>query len=552
MLAGLLFPRLIRILMDDVLRGQRQTLMVPVFVGMLGIFFARDLFASVRMWLNSKFEQHVLFDLRCDLYGQLQRLPLHHVDRQSTGDMLTRVTGDVHFLKHFLGEGIEQGVIVVMSVLLLFGLLLLSQPTLTALALLPLPFLLLGTFLYTPYSRRYHHKQRLAESDMSTLLVDNIQGLRQIKTFAQESYGKEQFAARASEVKVTTLASKKIWSIYVPAMAFLEALGLVGVLWIGSRRVLQGSLSTGQLSEFVVLVMMFYAPINKIPALIELMIQAHVSIDRVSAILNAPQERANIPTSIEIKKPVLGEVRYQDVHFSYSEGREVLKGVSLHARPGQTLALVGPTGSGKSTLMALLSALYEPTSGHIMIDNQDIGDIDLKSLRKHISVVSQEPFLFNTTLRENLLFGRPEATEEEIIEACRAANCHDFIQRLEHQYDTYIGERGVLLSTGEKQRVNIARALLVDAPILVLDEATASVDNATERSIQKALEVLMAGRTSFVIAHRLSTIQKADNILVLKEGQVVESGTHHDLLQQDGVYALLVRVQHSQQELGSL
>jgi len=268
---------------------------------------------------------------------------------------------------------------------------------------------------------------------------------------------------------------------------------------------------------------------------------ARAAGERVFDILDAPVERNNNTT--HLRAPVRGEVTYENVGFSYSPDRVVLRDISLQARPGEMIALAGPTGAGKSTLVNLLPAFYEPASGRILIDGQDISGISLESLRAHISVVSQEAFLFNGTIRENILYGRLDATEEELIAASRAANCHEFITRLPQAYDSRVGERGVKLSVGEKQRVSVARALLKDAPILILDEATASVDTATERLIQEALERLMANRTSFVIAHRLSTIRKAGQILVMRQGQIIERGTHEELVARNGLYGRLARIQ---------
>jgi len=267
--------------------------------------------------------------------------------------------------------------------------------------------------------------------------------------------------------------------------------------------------------------------------------------ERVFDILDSPVERHNATDLSEMPFPVKGEVRYEQVGFHYNEDREILADINLHAKPGEMIALVGPTGAGKSTLTSLLSAFYEASTGTITIDGVDTSKVTLASLRKNIAVVSQEPFLFNGTVRENLLFGRLDAAEEEVEEACRAANCLSFIQGLKDGFDSKVGERGVKLSVGEKQRISIARALLADAPILVLDEATASVDTATERLIQEALDRLMKGRTSFVIAHRLSTIRNADQILVIKSGRIAERGSHEELIDQDGIYAQLARIQNT-------
>jgi ATP-binding cassette subfamily B protein/subfamily B ATP-binding cassette protein MsbA len=318
---------------------------------------------------------------------------------------------------------------------------------------------------------------------------------------------------------------------------------MVLVLWAGGGQVLAGRMTIGKLVEFLFYLGLFYEPVGRLHGLNQLLQAARAAGERVFDILDAPVERADRRPRALLPGPMRGEVAYEDVSFSYQPERLALRNVSLHAQPGQMVALVGPTGAGKSTLVNLLPAFYELPSGRITIDGHDIAGISLESLRSHISVVSQEPFLFNGTIRENILYGRPEATEEELVAASAAANCHEFVMRLPQEYASRVGERGVKLSVGEKQRLSIARALLKNTPILILDEATASVDTATERLIQEALERLLAHRTSFVIAHRLSTIRRADQILVLRHGQIVERGTHAELLAAGGLYSLLARIQ---------
>ena len=309
--------------------------------------------------------------------------------------------------------------------------------------------------------------------------------------------------------------------------------------------VLQGRMTLGELVGFLFFLALFYEPIGRLHGLNQMLQAARAAGERVFDILDASMETANPRRTEHLRLPVRGEVIYDQVSFSYPNQRLALRGISLQAQPGQIVALVGPTGAGKSTLVNLLPAFYEPTDGRITLDGQDLSRISLDSLRAQLSVVSQEPFLFNGTVRENILYGKLEATPEELVAAASAANCHDFIVRLPDGYDSRVGERGVKLSVGEKQRVSIARALLKNAPLLILDEATASVDTATERLIQQALQRLMANRTSFVIAHRLSTIRDADQILVLHHGQIIERGTHEELLELDGLYARLARIQNT-------
>jgi ABC-type multidrug transport system fused ATPase/permease subunit len=335
----------------------------------------------------------------------------------------------------------------------------------------------------------------------------------------------------------------RVWAAYSPAMSFAGALGLALVLWAGGRQVLAGELKIGALVGFLFYLALFYEPIARLHGLNQMAQAARAAGERVFDILDASEERADRAAGKELRNPCRGEVIYEDVGFSYNPDRGVLKNISLHARPGEMIALAGPTSAGKSTLVNLLPAFYEATAGRIMIDGQNISEVSLHSLRSQISVVSQEAFLFNGTIRENILYGRLDATEAQVIAAAEAANCAEFINRLPEGYDSRVGERGVKLSVGEKQRVSIARALLKNAPLLILDEATASVDTATEKLIQEALERLMENRTSFVIAHRLSTIRKASQILVMRQGQIVERGTHEELLTQNGLYARLARIQ---------
>jgi len=309
--------------------------------------------------------------------------------------------------------------------------------------------------------------------------------------------------------------------------------------------VIHGDMEPGALVGYLLYLGMFYTPIGQLHGLNQLLQSGRAAGERVLDILDSTEERTDGKARQLLRGPVRGEVIYENVSFNYEGNKAVLKNISLHAQPGQIIALVGPTGAGKSTIVNLLPAFYEATAGRITVDGQDISLLTLASLREHISVVSQEPFLFNGTIRENILYGKLNATEDELVSAAKAANCYEFIARLPESFDTAVGERGVKLSVGEKQRVSIARALLKNSPILILDEATASVDTATERLIQQALEHLMRGRTSFVIAHRLSTIRSANQILVLRHGEIVERGTHEELMQRGELYAKLARIQNT-------
>ncbi|HEU5123989.1 MAG TPA: ABC transporter ATP-binding protein [Verrucomicrobiae bacterium] len=540
--AGFLYPKLTRVIIDDVITQGRRDLLTPVALGLLAAFFLREAFNSIRIRINNTLEQNVIYDMRRQVFARLQRLPVPWFDQRASGDLMTRVIEDVNNVERLLIDGVEQGTVAILSIGAALVLMFSSSPTLALVSLIPVPFLVGGALWYTLTAHKRYRLQREASSAMNALLMDNLQGMRQIKAFGRQSHEDVRFEKRADELRTGTLVVMRVWANYGPAMQFFGALGIGLVLWVGGWQVIQKKMEIGELVAFMFYAgMFFYEPIGRLHGLNQMLQSARAAAARVFDILDTSEERSDRRGAL--KEPVQGEVVYENVGFSYGENRTVLREVNLRAKPGEMIALVGPTGAGKSTLVNLLPAFYEATTGKIQIDGQDIRGIALESLRTNISVVSQEAFLFNGTVRENILYGRLDATEEELIAAARAANCHDFISRLPQGYDSHVGERGVKLSVGEKQRISIARALLKDSPILILDEATASVDTATEKLIQEALERLMANRTSFVIAHRLSTIRKANQILVMRQGQIVERGAHEELMAVNGLYAKLARIQ---------
>jgi ABC-type multidrug transport system fused ATPase/permease subunit len=552
LLCGLAYPKLTQFIVDDVIRRKQVQLLTPLMLGLLGAFLLRDLFNGLRIRINNTFEQNVIYDMRRDVYARLQRLPVNYFDQRASGDLMTRIIEDVNAVERVLIDGTEQGTVAVLSIVVVAAIMLRTNVTLALVALIPLPILAAGALWYTLTAHRRYRAQRQAASAMNALLMDNLQGVRQVKAFGREPHEDERFAQRADDLRKGTLGIMRVWAAYSPAMSFAAALGLT-LLWVGGRQVLADQITLGQLVGFVFYLGLFYEPIARLHGLNQMLQAARAAGERVFDILDAPVERHPRAENRELAprdrsnetaaRRHRGEVIYDHVGFSYNQERVVLRNISLHARPGEMVALVGPTGSGKSTLVNLLPAFYETSSGKILIDGDDISDLSLAGLRDRISVVSQEAFLFNGTIHENIFYGRLDATEEEMLAASKAANCHDFISHLPKGYDSRVGERGVKLSVGEKQRVSIARALLKDAPILILDEATASVDTATEKLIQEALERLMANRTSFVIAHRLSTIRKADQILVMRHGEIIERGTHETLIEANGLYCKLARIQ---------
>jgi len=554
---GLVYPKLTRFLIDEVIARQRHAALGPAAAALLGAFFLREVFNSLRIRVNNHLEQNVIFDMRCEVYARLQRLPIAWFDPRASGDLMTRVIEDVNQVERLLIDGTEQGTVALLSITGALIFMFSYSPVLGLVALIPMPLLVAGALWYTLTAHRRYRQQREAASAMNALLMDNLQGIRQIKSFGREGHEDGRFAERAADLRRGTLVVMRAWAWYGPAMQFTGALGIGLVLWIGGRLVLDGKLEVGELVAFMLYAgMFFYEPIGRLHGLNQMLQSARAAAARVFDILDAPEERnareaaASQDATGQRLSPLPadwradGEVEYRHVGFDYGPGKVALRHIVVHAKPGEVIALVGPTGAGKSTLASLLPAFYEVTEGTILIDGHDIRALPLPLLRAQIALVSQEAFLFNGSLRENIAFGRIEATDEEIVAAARAANCHEFIERLPEGYDSRVGERGVKLSVGEKQRVSIARALLKNAPILILDEATASVDTATEQLIQQALERLLAGRTSLVIAHRLSTIVRANQILVMRQGEIVERGPHEELLAQGGLYAKLARIQN--------
>ena len=542
---ALTYPKLTEYIIDGIIQkdGGTQRLKWAV-LAMAGAFLLRDLFNSLRIRINNHFEQNVIYDMRREVFGKLQRLPITYFDKRSSGDLMTRVVEDINNVERVLIDGTEQGTVAILCIGGICGILFYTNPFLAVVALSPLPLLALGALWYTLTAHHRYRRQREASSAMNAILMDDLQGIRQIKAYGRQMHEDERFADRAENLRQGNLGIMRAWANYNPAMSFFAALGTVLVLWFGGKSVMAGEMTPGELVGFLFYLMLFYEPVARLHGLNQMLQSARAAGERVFDILDHETERDESET-LDLQQPIKGDVIYKEVNFEYELERPVLKNISLHAKPGEMIALVGPTGAGKSTLVSLLPAFYEYTSGTVTIDGQPVADTSLTSLRQNIAIVSQEPFLFNGTIRENIQYGQLDANEEQITEAAKAANCHTFIQELADGYNSRVGERGVKLSVGEKQRVSIARALLSDAPILILDEATASVDTATERLIQEALERLMKNRTSFVIAHRLSTIRKADQIIVLKEGAIVEQGTHEELVETEGLYAKLARIQNT-------
>jgi len=514
---------------------------------LLGLYLLRILFRFLSSYLTHKAAWYLVGDLRSRLYDKLQSLDLGFFHDKQTGDLMSRVVNDTRDFELLYAHMIPEMITNVVTFGGVLAILLTINWRLALITCAPIPLILLSGVGFAKIVRPFFRASQKSMGELNAQLQDSLSGLHEIQSFGQEAYESGRVRVKNFEQVSAMLRALRASAVFHPSVEFLSSAGTVLVVFFGGFLAYRGQLSVEDIVAFVLYLSLFYAPVSSLANLLENLQQSLAGAERVALILETPSAIENAPDARELEN-VSGAIAFENVSFHYSNKIPVLKNVSFSCKPGMMVALVGPTGVGKTTTTQLISRFYDPTGGRVLIDGQDIRGVTLESLRRNISPVLQDTFLFNGTIAENIGYAMPDATREEIEEAARAANIHEDILAMPEQYETKVGERGLRLSGGQKQRVAIARAILRKSPIIVLDEATASVDVQTEKQIQKAIKNLAGQRTVVAIAHRLSTIRDADLILVIHEGKIAEQGTHEELLKLGGLYCKM----HEAQNFGGM
>jgi len=544
---GLVEPQVYRDLVDGVASGswdsETARHLAWLAVGLLAINTARAGLSFIRSYSGHLAGWGVVADARRDVYAHLQRLSLRYYEDQQTGQLMSRMINDSDYFERLIAHAVPDTLVNVLRLVGVGIVLGLMNWHLMLLTLAPVPLIVLGMRGYAKIVRPAFRQRQQELGELNAIVSDNLSGIREIKAFTREPVEQLRISERIENYKGSLLRALRLMATFGPAVEWSASLGTVIVVYFGGRLTYAEALSPGELVAFFAYLGQFYRPVRQLTQSWEAIQEASAGADRVFQLLDEEPDVDDRPGAAKLTGHAQGRIVFDDVTFGYRDEDHVLEHIDLVAEPGTMTALVGPTGVGKTTMVSLIPRFYDVSGGAILLDGRDIRDIKLRSLRSQIAMVLQDVFLFHGTVRDNILFGRPGASEEEMVAAAKTANAHDFVMSLPDGYDTMIGERGVKLSGGQKQRVSIARAVLKDAPILILDEATSSVDTETEILIQEALERLMVGRTTLVIAHRLSTIRNADQIVVLMDTRIAEIGSHARLMSENGIYRRLIEAQ---------
>lgn len=543
---GLVYPNLLRYLIDNVIIPNQFEQVPMLALLVITVVSVKGLFAFLQGFAGGRLGNRVAFNLRNALYNKLQYLSFQYYDKARTGDLMSRLTADLEAIRQFIGFGFAQ--ILNVGFMLIFGFAMMFSINwkLTLITMVTMPFL---AFTAVRFESRIHpafRSVRKSMSDLTTAVQENITGVRTVKSFAREPYEVEKFAARSEDYKGTNIFTSNIWARYFPVMELFANLSVVILLGTGGYFVIQGSMTVGELVAFFSLIWYIIGPMWNIGVHINNYTQSKASGERILEILHHYVHVKNLEEAVTLSgDDMKGHVRFENVTFAYPDKSAALQNIDLNAPAGSVIGILGGTGSGKSTIIQLLMRAYNVKDGRITIDGVPLEKLDIESLRSQIAIVFQETFLFSSSIRNNISYGKRDISMDDIIRAAKLAKAHDFIMELPLGYDTIVGERGMGLSGGQKQRIAIARALLKDPKILVLDDATSAVDMETEHQIQAGFSELMQGRTTFIIAHRISSLRHADEIIVLDQGKIVQRGTHAELLEQQGPYLDTYNIQYS-------
>lgn len=547
-LITVVYPMILQITIDDViLQGNYQWIPYLAF-GFIGIMIVKGVATFIQQYHGDLFGITSVYRMRNELYEKLQFLPFSYYDNAKTGDLMSRLTADVEAFRFFLSFGFSELLRFFLLVTVSFGVMFYYSPQLTFVTLVSLPFLAIAVYKFDKAVHPAFRGIRKSFGKLNTNVQENISGINTVKSLSRENHQINKFNQSNGDYKDKYLFTSDIWAKYFPLMEFLGNVSVVTLLAYGGYLVMNGNLQPGELVAFYSLVWYIIWPIMNLGFTINLFSQSKASGERLLEILEVDEEIKDHQGVLHVDR-MNGEVEFKHVSLNYTVHDEAaLEDITFKAEPGKVIGLIGGTGSGKTSITQLITRFYEPEEGEILIDGRDLKDYSLKSLRKNIGFVLQESFLFSSTIKANISYGRPEATLEEIMEAAKRAQAHDFISELPDGYDTRLGERGLGLSGGQKQRIAIARAICTDPSILILDDATSAVDMETEFRIQRALKEVMSDRTTFIIAHRISSLKHADEILVLENGKIVERGVHDFLLKNNGPYQRIYDIQYKDQK----